>query len=116
MNGLISKDAEVTFGDDYHFNFKEEVSIKTTRFADDDNAKSPSTPSTNNSTGSSPSSILKSNSSRSVASEITTDSHLNDLETGMGSLTGKLDQIFAKIMGSPPDSPSSSTGAGEDNI
>ena len=39
MNSPILEDAEVSFGDGDHFNFNEEVSIKTTRFANEDNNK-----------------------------------------------------------------------------
>ena len=111
LESPIAEDTEVKFGDGDHFNFNEEVSIKTTRFELDSPGKdgtstpSPSTTRTAN-TSRSPVSILRPSCAKSIASEITNDSRIDDLENGVANLTGKLDQILNKIMSNDKQSPS----------
>ena len=111
LESPIAEDSAVKFGGGDHFNFNEEVSIKTTRFEMDSPGKegtstpSPSTARTA-STSKSPVSILRPSCAKSIASEITNDSRIDDLENGVANLTGKLDQILNKIMSNDKQSPS----------
>ena len=120
LKSPIAEDSEVIFGDGDHFNFNEEVSIKTTRFEADSPTKegtSPSSPSTDRtaSTSRSPVFILRTSCTKSIASKITNDSRIDDLENGVTNLTGKLDLILNKMMSNDMKSPSlSSDGDGAD--
>ena len=120
LESPIAEDSEVTFGNGDHFNFNDEVSIKTTRFASDTLIKdctstpSPSTARTANTSMSSVS-ILRPSCAKSIASEITNDSRIDDIENGVANLTGKLDLILNKMMSNDKQLPSlSSDGGGAD--
>ena len=102
LKDLITEDAEFTSGDGNHFDFNDEISIKITRFADSvDDKVGPFTPPTATpSTSSLPISILKSSNSKSVCSEISIESRIEDLESSMNSLNTKLDKF--NLASSPP--------------
>ena len=100
LKDLITEDAEFTSGDGNHFDFNDEISIKITRFADSvDDKVGPFTPPTATpSTSSLPISILKSSNSKSVCSEISIESRIEDLESSMNSLNTKLDKKIFSII------------------
>jgi hypothetical protein len=76
-----SIESKITFTDGVHFNFNDEVSVNTTRISGTDSLPSPLTQ--NDNPRSPITSVLKSSSSTSVTSEMTADSRIKSLESGM---------------------------------
>ena len=76
-----SIESKITFNDGVHFNFNDEVSVNTTRISGTDSLPSPLTQTEN--PRSPITSVLKSSSSTSVTSEMTADSRIKSLESGM---------------------------------
>ena len=119
----------VTFGDGKHSNVDDEVSVKTTRFADttmdeirnDDYSNDAST---SNATTEYiiPTSTLRNSSGSTVASEMSSGTRLADLESTFATVNGKildvtskLDKLFIIMSTHALNSPSSPKGGGEQN-
>lgn len=129
INHPISEDAEVPFGDGKHFNFDNEVSVKTTRFSattmdelrKDDYSKDAST-STDVTEHTTQPPILRDSSGSTVASEMSSNTRLADLESTFATVnekildvTSKLDKLFIIMSTHALNSPSSPKGGGEQN-
>jgi len=106
LKSPISEDSAVKFNDGNQFNFNDEVSIKTTRFASNEKSTTSagsaiSTPPQikNAVTPTSLVSILRTIGSSSVYSEVSQETrYLDDLKSNVTNVNTKLDTMFKMIM------------------
>jgi len=106
LKSPISEDSSVKISDRNQFNFNDEVSIKTTRFASDEKSTTSagsamSTPPQrkNVAAPTSPVSILRTAGGLSVYSEVSQETrYLGDLKSNVTNINTKLDTMFKMMM------------------
>jgi len=106
LKSPISEESAVKFSDINQFNFNNEVSIKTTRFASDEESTTSVGSAISNppqgkdaATPASPVSILRPTRGSLVYSEVSQETRrLGDLESNVTNINTKLDTMFKMIM------------------
>ena len=95
LDASLDENQSVTFKEGVHFDFNDDISLNTTRVTSPKEKQSVSTTRT---CSTSTKSILKSPSSdRSVTSEVTTETRLDDLESSVSKLESTSQQILALL-------------------
>ena len=95
LDASLDENQSVTFKEGVHFDFNDDISLNTTRINTAEDKRSPSTP---RHRPSSTKSILKSPSSdRSITSEVTTETRIDDLENSVTKLESTSQQILALL-------------------
>ena len=114
LDNSLDENTSVTFRDGVNFDFNDEISVKTTRVTDKEGTSSKHRPNSPKNTKS----ILRSPSGdRSVTSEVTTETRLDDLESTVCELRSTSQQILALLQKNTNVAPASSqqatTGSGD---